>query len=296
MARKTVDKTLLADIVFVIDATSSTQPILFSVVDKVEDIGYEMEITNRKADCNFGAVIYRDPVDYKYVAPIELTAEEKKVLDEVNAKAKIFRDEKLRELECDVEEYDKQLNERRSHFDRNLFPFDKNVAIDLKAKMTDLVDILKKVEAGAGNDEPEDWVGALDLALHSITWRKNSKRAIVWISDANAHGKMYCGYDNHNEEEPKLEPLVREMAEMNIHFVGLNLIRNNDNGCEQTLTKIREIYQNYGAKTFSIEKYVVPPIQYLDSEMWPDNIMDGLIQTIDCAFKKMMTKFDDSEI
>lgn len=287
---------LPVDIVFVLDATKSTQPVFSSMVDQVNDLAIDLGFNYPKASINFGAIVYRDPVDYKDIKGGPIDPQLQKQLDEINAKAKIERDKKLRENGIDPVQYDKDLAERRSHYDRKQFPFNKNVAIDFKKGIEPLIIELMKVECGSGNDEPEDWVGALELALHKISWRDKSKRAIVWIADANAHGKTFCGYDNHNEEIPKLEPLVQEMASKGIHFVGINVVRKGDRGCERTLQKLREMYQKYKGRSFMIEEFPRPDDDFLGEEEWPQKAMDNFMITLNKSIKRMGSLFDDTAI
>lgn len=287
---------LPVDIVFVLDATKSTQPVFSSMVDQVNDLAIDLSFNFPKASLYFGAVIYRDPVDYKEMKGGKIDPEIQRQIDEINAKAKIERDKKLREHDIDPVELDEQIAERESHFDTKQYPFDKNVAIDLKNDIEPLIIELMKVECGSGNDEPEDWVGALDLALHNISWRDGSKRAIVWIADANAHGKPFCGYDNHNEEAPKMEPLVQEMAEMGIHFVGINVVRKTDRGCEKTLQKLKDLYAKYRGRSFLIEEFERPQNDYLDDDVWPENAMVNFMQTLNKSIRRIGSLFDDTAV
>ena len=291
-------KTIAVDLVFVLDATQSTQNVFSSMVDQVNDLAIDLEINYRKANIQYGAVIYRDPVDYHEIKSVPLDPETRTEHDKLQAQLKKERDLNLRKHDIDPEVLDREIAERESHFDREKFPFNKNVAIDVKNDIDQLISELMKVECGSGNDEPEDWVGALKLALDSIAWRENSKRGIVWISDANAHGKLYCGYSNHDEEEPKMEPLVKRMAEERIHFVGINVVRTYDRGCERTLNIMKELYHKYGGKSFLIEEFVPPKNDYLDDDdnEWPQDVMTQFIQTINKSLKRMGSLFDDFDV
>lgn len=289
-------RTVKTDIVFVLDATKSTQPVFNSMVDQVNDLAIDLKINFRKADFKYGAVVYRDPVDYKEARGLPVDAESQKIVDQIKALEKKERDEKLIANGLDPKEVDAQIEERRSHYDHEMFPFNKNIAIDFENDIENLIVDLMKVECGSGNDDPEDWVGALDLALHSLNWRENSKRAIVWIADANAHGKPYCGYDNHNDEAPKMDPLLQEMADMGIRFIGINVVRTSDRGCELTLQKMREKFLDYGGKSFRVEEFEVPKDGYVDDEIWPDNAMKDLMDTISRSLRSMGSIFDDTAV
>lgn len=292
----TRQKAISADLVFVLDATKSTQPVFNSMIDQVNNIAIDLQIDYRKADFKYGAVIYRDPVDYREEKGLPIDPQYKEVLDQIKAQEKKDRDERIRKAGLDPAEVDEQIAERKSHYDLEKYPFDKNVVIDLNRDIESLIVELMKVQCGSGNDDPEDWVGALTLALHSIHWRENSKRAIVWISDANAHGKMFCGFDNHNEEADKMEPLIQEMANMRIHFVGLNIVRKGDRGCERTLRKMKELSEKYESRTFRIEEYATPDDALIDDDFWPENVMTGLMDTLNKSLKSLGNLFDDSVV
>lgn len=75
------------------------------------------------------------------------------------------------------------------------------------------------VRATGGGDGPEDWVGAYKRALN-INWRKGT-RLIIHIADAPAHGHSYADSDRHDEENPKLAPLLRKCASSGIKIVGM---------------------------------------------------------------------------
>jgi hypothetical protein len=70
-----------------------------------------------------------------------------------------------------------------------------------------LVRFLGRVQASGGGDGPEDWVGALRLSLDGVRWRDGQK-TMIFIADAPAHGRQFCGHRNHKEEAPKLAPLI----------------------------------------------------------------------------------------
>jgi hypothetical protein len=86
-------------------------------------------------------------------------------------------------------------------------PGDVHQVHQLSEDMDALVAFLAGVCAHGGGDGPEDWVGAYDLVLREIQWRDGAK-TIIHIADAPAHGKRYCGHENHEEESHKLAPLI----------------------------------------------------------------------------------------
>jgi hypothetical protein len=72
---------------------------------------------------------------------------------------------------------------------------------------------------GGGGDGPEDWVGAYRIAINNINWR-NGYRLIIHMADAPAHGARYGGA-GHEEESPKLAPLIRQCSERKIKIIGM---------------------------------------------------------------------------
>jgi hypothetical protein len=112
---------------------------------------------------------------------------------------------------------------------------------------------LDTIEADGGGDGPEDYVGALALALNGgISWRPGGKRALIWVADAPAHGQQFCGDRNHQAEEPKLREMVIRIAHEKDYFVGLSI----KNGADLTYSEMRGIYQAHGGPSFVVESFV----------------------------------------
>lgn len=128
---------------------------------------------------------------------------------------------------------------------------DQHQFFDFDKEIENLATFLSDVKATGGGDGPEDFVGALEIALNKLSWREGGKRAIIWIADAPAHGKRYCGSDNHQEEEPKLEPLVEKLGRDHYYFVGLSL----NGGADRTFSEMRNIYNANGGQSFKIESF-----------------------------------------
>lgn len=97
-------------------------------------------------------------------------------MEQFEAQMRADRKRKLIEKGLYDEDEEKAKEERRKLFDNVKYPEDINVAIDLIPDTEKLINELQKVECKAGNDDPEDWVGALDIALNDISWRENSKK------------------------------------------------------------------------------------------------------------------------
>ncbi|OHT03917.1 hypothetical protein TRFO_28764 [Tritrichomonas foetus] len=258
-------RTKPVDLVFVLDATLSTQSIFKAMIDQVNDIGFDLHTTFRQAVLNYGAIIYRDPVDWRPLPPMP-----------------VFVNDGTYEVPPPDEDED------NNHYDLEKYPENRNVAIDLCDNIETIITELEKVKCCSGHDDPEDWVGALTLALNDIHWR-DGKKCIVWIADANAHGKRYCGFDNHNEEEPKMEPLVRRLAEENFYFVGINVMKGTDTGCQITLREMKSIYERYHGKSFMIQEFKpVYDHQRYNDDNWPDDVLDMFMQTVAATLNRSM--------
>lgn len=268
---KHVDKPV--DVLFVLDATSSTQCIFEAMIQHTESIIYDINFKFRRASVYSGAVIYRDPVDYRPPPPeTPLDPISQREIDEAKEEFNKQRIQRLKEKGIYSEEEELRKIERRKHFDNVKYPEDINVAIDLIPDIEKFVNELAKIECKAGHDEPEDWAGALDMALNDISWRDRSKKLIVWIADSNAHGRRFCGFNNHNSEENRFVKLISEMARSEIYFIGVNVMKN-DEGCQRTLNEMKKIYESNGGKSFIINRLKVN----IDSDMEEDDIPPGFL-------------------
>ena len=58
-----------ADVVFVLDATSSMQMVLTAMIRYIQNVHEELEFNFQRALFYYGAVIYRDPITYKPSPP-----------------------------------------------------------------------------------------------------------------------------------------------------------------------------------------------------------------------------------
>lgn len=289
-------KSRQVDICFILDATSSNQSIFNLVYLFFEDVIFDVRISFRIPYFEYSAVVYRDPIDYRPI-PSEISD----MLKEEKSKEKLKIIEKLKEADL----YDKDFEDEKMNitkfYDKDAFPIDKNVFIPFTDEIENLISELSKVECGGGDDEPEDWVGALNLALNELEWRKRSKKIIVWISDSNAHGKRFCGFDNHNEEEIKMNYLVEMIANREINFLGINLIKNNKgDGCEKTLNEMKKIYDECASKSgqskplnFLIHNFKVDYDESVYGEdNWPGELMEKLYIQLSQQLKNMIELFE----
>jgi hypothetical protein len=144
--------------------------------------------------------------------------------------------------------------------------------LDLTDSVDELVRFLANViPDGGGGDGPEDWVGALSLALNNVSWREGAK-TIVWIADEGAHGSQFCGFPNHEEEGPKLVPLIKEVARRQIFVQGLDF-----DDVEPTFLAFKKIYDEEGGPSFTWEKFKIA----YEGEYQPPKRVDVLGRDID---------------
>jgi hypothetical protein len=102
----------------------------------------------------------------------------------------------------------------------------------------ELQEFLDNVPATGGGDDPEDFVGAINEILQ-LPWRPTAKRGIIWIADAPAHGRRYCGFRNHQEEERKLEPLIVQLTRLQVKFRGFSI----GAGASMTFNEMKKVYR-----------------------------------------------------
>ena len=120
---------------------------------------------------------------------------------------------------------------------------------DLTDNIDTLVEFFSKIRATGGGDGPEDIVGGLTIALKKPSWR-NGPKSIIFIADAPAHGHDYCGFDNHEDQNHLLAPLLKQIANFGIAFTGMSI----NNGCSACLAKMKEDYEKGDGPEFIIEE------------------------------------------
>lgn len=121
-------------------------------------------------------------------------------------------------------------------------PVDSPSDIHEKFLLSNDINLLQRNIAGVspdgGGDGPEDWVAAYEIALDQINWRKGV-RLIIHMADAPAHGHSYCGYNNHEEENDRLAPLLKRCCSCGIKIVGMPI------DGDYSLQSFKEAERNY---------------------------------------------------
>ena len=152
-------------------------------------------------------------------------------------------------------------------------PSDKHDLIQLTNEMNDFQKKVGEIKAYGGGDEPEDWVGAYKMVIYSIAWRSGT-RLIIHIADAPAHGEMFCGKKNHNNEEPKLLPLIQNIARKNIKIYAFQI----NSTPALSFTKCREFYNTSGGLMYTIKDYSSIKQQEIISRF-----KDLIVDAVTCA-------------
>jgi hypothetical protein len=127
-------------------------------------------------------------------------------------------------------------------------PTDKHDRFDFTPNPVGLKQWLSGIHAyGGGPEAAEDYVGAVE-ELNQLTWAAQSQKAVFWIADREAPGKIYGGGKKH-WREPFLKPLICGLAERRIRFFGFALMWY----AEQTFLKFAEFYKEINPKlTFEV--------------------------------------------
>ena len=178
------------DIVYLIDATGSMGSYLAAARDNCINISNQLKVQLPKFNFNFGAVLYRDPID------------------------------------C---------------------PGERNKTYSLKSDVQRLSRELGSERANGGGDTPEDWVGAYDMALNNIAWR-NGTRLIIHIADAPAHGSIWCGKSNHDDQNEKLYPLIKKAVVKKIKIIGFQI----GSSPQKSFVEFEKEYKKLGGQFYKI--------------------------------------------
>ena len=142
---------------------------------------------------------------------------------------------------------------------------DKHELQKLDTDINQLVAFLDKIQATGGGDGPEDYAGAFELALDKINWKENCPRNIILISDAPAHGKYFCGFNNHEEQTERLVNILKRIANSGI-FISAIPINGNEN-LISCFNKMKEIYDKNIGKIKS--KFTIEPFGTVEHKKIP---------------------------
>jgi hypothetical protein len=170
----------------------------------------------------------------------------------------------------------------RDPVDNPTDPQDINEYFQLTNSFEAVQDYLAQVNSYGGRDNPEDWVGGLDLALHKMNWR-DGKKCIFWIADENAHGSRFSNekHDRHNDQAALLIPLIQEVARRHIYFVLVNVQVLGDPGCAKTAAILRDIYQAAGGPGFTVVDFKCQwNLEEWTGAGWAPSALDAFHETL----------------
>jgi hypothetical protein len=135
-------------------------------------------------------------------------------------------------------------------------PDDQHDVLDFTPSAERLQDFLASVKSYGGRDDCEDIAGGLELAL-SLAWRPDAKKCLFLVTDANAHGGRFSGLDPdpHEDQTPRLEDFVRQLARRRVYVNAINIRKGGDAGAERTLDAFSEIYAEEGGPVLQISTF-----------------------------------------
>ena len=126
----------------------------------------------------------------------------------------------------------------------------KNKTYPLTSDVERLKRELGSERASGGGDTPEDWVGAYDMALNNIAWR-NGTRLIIHIADAPAHGSIWYGKSNHDDQNAKLYPLIKKAVEKKIKIIGFQI----GDSPKRSFAEFEKEYKKNGGQLYKIYQF-----------------------------------------
>jgi hypothetical protein len=116
-----------------------------------------------------------------------------------------------------------------------------------------LIAFLETVTAkGGGGDGPEDFVGAFQNAL-DLNWNETSSKTITLIADAPPHGKLFCGFENHEDQVELLLNLLKEVASRKIYLSVISL----NNGIDSAKTIFENIFKQQNENLIQWESFAI---------------------------------------
>ena len=126
-----------------------------------------------------------------------------------------------------------------------IFDFDKN-ALNFRT-------FVEKIYAYGGEDGPEDWAGAFNLAKN-LSWNNDSIKFIIHIADAPAHGEEWVGdyeTDYYPEEGNKTDEIINYFAMNNFSIAGFKVY---DYG-KYSFQRAQKLFRNNGNYKYIIKNF-----------------------------------------
>lgn len=122
-------------------------------------------------------------------------------------------------------------------------PAEKHEFLQFEKDIEKLVTFLEPIQAMGGGDGPEDFVGAFKIAL-DLNWSECSSKSITLFADAPPHGKLFCGFVNHEDQTQPLIELLKETAKREISLSILSL----NKGMDPAKPEFERIFKEEGGQ------------------------------------------------
>ena len=192
-----------------------------------------------------------------------------------------------------------EINELQGHY----------VSIDFTKNVNDVKKFISGIDCFGGGDEPEDVVGAFNIAL-SMNWVSDARYAVL-VCDAPCHGKKYHNitYDKFINGDPKgliLEDLIKDFKNKNITLycieindstkIMFNIMKDiyNDN----SMFHIETLGNNVNKFSFFVAFSASLTLTYVTyNKVKFENVIDNFRnQTIEMICKKYYSSFNNYNI
>ena len=122
-------------------------------------------------------------------------------------------------------------------------PEDIHEIFDLDKNALNFKNFIKTIISKGGNDWPEDWAGAFNLAKN-LSWGKDSIKFFIHIADAPGHGYHWNEYDIYPEEGNKTDEIITSFAKNNFNIAGFKV----DKSSSLSFLRAQNIFRNNGNK------------------------------------------------
>ena len=129
--------------------------------------------------------------------------------------------------------------------EHEIFNFDKN-ALNFRT-------FVEKIYAYGGEDGPEDWAGAFNLAKN-LSWNNDSIKFIIHITDAPAHGEEWVGdydIDYYPEKGNKTDEIINYFAMNSFSIAGFKVY---DYG-KYSFQRAQKLFRNNGNYKYIIKNF-----------------------------------------
>ena len=149
----------------------------------------------------------------------------------------------------------------------------------------DLKERMSCIKCEGGGDVPEDWIGAYEIALNMMKWRKESIKIIIHIADAGAHHPRFSDEDkiyNDYKYEIDLVNSIKKCANKKINILGYQVAP----FAEKSFKECKSIYDSVKSNDSIFEIY---KFEYLSEEEKDFKIKEDSVKHILALIKKIIS-------